>query len=189
MLFRSGHGAPHHPRIFGGSSFSSEGRIARSTVILMRSLSLLPLVLVVVALTGCGERAPLYQSDDPEIARRNDEGVMLMGRYDYDGAYEAFASLLEDHPQLLDVRTNLAIAQLNRQRDGDEAAAIAVFRSVLADDPSHDRARYGLGLLLVRAGEEEECREVFSSLANDVPDDPFVQYFLAQAIEIGRAHV
>ena len=149
----------------------------------MRSLSLLPLVLVVVALTGCGERAPLYQSDDPEIARRNDEGVMLMGRYDYDGAYEAFASLLEDHPQLLDVRTNLAIAQLNRQRDGDEAAAIAVFRSVLADDPSHERARYGLGLLLVRAGEEEECREVFSSLAGDVPDDPFVQYFLAQAIE------
>ena len=149
----------------------------------MRSLSLLPLVLVVVALTGCGERAPLYQSDDPEIARRNDEGVMLMGRYDYDGAYEAFASLLEDHPQLLDVRTNLAIAQLNRQRDGDEAAAITVFRSVLADDPSHERARYGLGLLLVRAGEEEECREVFSSLAGDVPDDPFVQYFLAQAIE------
>ena len=75
----------------------------RSTIILMRSLSLFPLVLVVVALTGCGERAPLYLSDDPEIARRNDEGVMLMGRYDYDGAYEAFASLLEDHPQLLDV--------------------------------------------------------------------------------------
>lgn len=149
----------------------------------MRSLSLLLFLLVVVALTGCGDRAPVFQSNDPEIARRNDEGVMLMGRYDYDGAFKAFASLLEDHPQLLDVRTNLAIAQLNRQRDGDEAAAISVFRSILADDPSHERARYGLGLLLVRAGEEEECREVFSSLAEDVPDDPFVQYFLAQAIE------
>ena len=90
----------------------------------MRSLSLLPLVLVVVALTGCGERAPVYQSDDPEIARRNDEGVMLMGRYDYDGAYEAFASLLEDHPQLLD-RTNFAFAQLNRH-EGDEAGPSAL---------------------------------------------------------------
>ena len=119
----------------------------------MRSLFLLLFVLVVVALTGCGERAPLYQSNDPEIARRNDKGVMLMGRYDYDGAFKAFASLLEDHPQLLDVRTNLAIAQLNRQRDGDEAAAISVIRSV------------------------------FSSVAGDVAHDPFVQYFLAQAIE------
>ena len=149
----------------------------------MRFFPLLLFVLVVVALTGCGERAPVFQSNDPEIARRNDEGVMLMGRYDYDGAFQAFASLLEDHPRLLDVRTNFAFAQLNRQREGDEAGAIEIFRSVLADDPSHQRARYGLGLLLVRAGEEEECREVFSGLAEDVPDDPFVQYFLAQAIE------
>ena len=149
----------------------------------MRFSPSLLLVLVTVFFTGCGDPTPLYQSNDPEIARRNDAGVMLMGRYDYDGAFEAFATLLEDHPGLLDVRTNLAIAQLNRQRDGDEAAAIAVFRSVLADDPTHQRARYGLGLLLVRAGEEEECREIFTALAEDVPDDPFVQYFLAQAIE------
>ncbi len=149
----------------------------------MRFLPLLLLVLVTVFFTGCGDPAPLYHSNDPEIARRNDKGVMLMGRYDYDGAFDAFASLLEDHPRLLDVRTNLAIAQLNRQREGDEAAAIAVFRSVLADEPTHQRARYGLGLLLVRAGEEEECRQVFTALAQDVPDDPFVQYFLAQAIE------
>ena len=96
----------------------------------MRFFPLLLFVLVVVALTGCGERAPVFQSNDPEIARRNDEGVMLMGRYDYDGAFQAFASLLEDHPRLLDVRTNFAFAQLNRQREGDEAGAIEIFRSV-----------------------------------------------------------
>ena len=149
----------------------------------MRSICLLLSVAAVALFSGCGGSSSILRSDDPEIARRNDAGVMLMGRYDYDGAYEAFSNLLTDHPQLLDVRTNLAIAQLNRQKDGDEAAAISVFRSVLADDPTHQRARYGLGLLLVRAGEEEECSQVFASLAQDVPNDPFVQYFLAQAIE------
>ena len=112
-----------------------------------RTLSLA--LLFAAALSGCGrEPPPLTEAD---IAANN-KGVALMGYFDYPGARDVFARLVERRPDWLDARTNLAIATLNRQEAGDETRALVLFAAVLVEDPEHPRARYMSGLLNLYLG-------------------------------------
>ncbi|MCH6572973.1 MAG: hypothetical protein IH809_04945 [Proteobacteria bacterium] len=66
-----------------------------------------------------------WQSAGPnaEQIAMNNRGVAQMGHFDYAAAQQTFAALIEKYPGWTDARVNLAIAMLNRQQEGDEAAA------------------------------------------------------------------
>src|SRR5262245_46135412 len=83
-----------------------------------------------------------------EIASEN-RAIGLMGQYDFDRAREAFAHLAAAHPDRPGLQLNLALATLNRQRDGDDESARGIFESVLRNRADDVRAHFGLGLVLL----------------------------------------
>ena len=79
-------------------------------------------------LTAACDQPEVYSKHDSE---RNDQGVAQMGRYEYETARATFAAVVESAPSWLEVRVNLAIATLNRQREGDETLALTILDAVL----------------------------------------------------------
>src|SRR5262249_26053558 len=102
------------------------------------------------------------------------------GQYDFDRARDAFVRLADGHPDQGDLRVNVAIATLNRQRPDDEAEARRTLEAVLAAHPDNVRAHYSLGLLLLNAGSAREALSHLTVAAERVPDDPHAAYFIAQ---------
>src|SRR5262245_55111504 len=86
------------------------------------------------------------------VVALNNRGVGLMGQFDFDRAAETFARASAASPDRLDLRVNLAIATLNRQRDGDAAEAQRLLEGVLSIAPQNIRAHYALGLLRLNDG-------------------------------------
>ncbi|MHC4992360.1 MAG: tetratricopeptide repeat protein, partial [Planctomycetota bacterium] len=122
-------------------------------------------VVVVVALLRPGGGGTSGEPDAADL-EANRRGVGLMGRFDYEPARRAFATLVDEHPEWLDVRVNLAIATLNRQQEGDSEAALALLQAVLAEDPSHLRANYCAGLLQLYLGQPAEALTHFRLVAD-----------------------
>ena len=81
------------------------------------------------------QRAPASDT----LVAQNNRGVGLMGQFDYEGARTVFASLAASSPDRVDLQINLAIATLNRQEQGNSAAALQMVDQVLAARPHHIR--------------------------------------------------
>ena len=139
----------------------------------MKAITILCLLIGALA---CTQK---HQELDPAAIQTNNRGVGLMGYFDYEGAREVFQELATAHPNWLEVRVNLAIATLNRQQDGDEAAALAIADEVLAIDPDHLRARYVRGLLLLNAGDAEGALAAFEQVSKSDPTDAYAAYYAA----------
>jgi hypothetical protein len=75
---------------------------------------------------------------------------------------------------------NLAIALMNRQREGDAARAEALLRELLDVPALERRARYALGLLLMHDGREAAALPLLTEVANGDPPDGFAAYFVGQ---------
>ncbi len=120
----------------------------------------------------------------PELIARNDNGVALMGQFEYQAAYDLFAKLVADQPGWLAAKVNLAIAQLNLNRPGsdDLATAQRLLREVVAADPADLRAHFCLGILLLNGGEIPAALEQFQQVVKADPGDGFVAYFLARCL-------
>ena len=80
------------------------------------------LVMTICLSLGCdrgkgviGAKAPVVDAD---MIEANNKGVGLMGQFEFQKAIEIFEKLSEKWPAE-EVRTNLAIAYLNRQQEGD----------------------------------------------------------------------
>ena len=145
---------------------------------------LLPCCLL-LALIGCEPAGQDVQPAVPDAAAiaLNNRGVGLMGRYDYAAALQLFEQLAGQYPHQSTFRFNLAVAQMNRQLDGDEAEALARFDALLAEQPADLQARYCAGLLEFRRGElERAAGHLHAVLATD-PADPYAAYFLAQSLQ------
>ncbi|MGH8495610.1 MAG: FG-GAP-like repeat-containing protein, partial [Gammaproteobacteria bacterium] len=112
----------------------------------------------------------------------NNRGVALMGQFDYAAAREAFATLAERLPSSNPVRLNLAIATLNRQEPGDDAAAMALVQEVLAVDPENLRAHYIAGMLGLYAGESDAALAHLLKVAEQDDDDAYAAYYVAQSL-------
>jgi Tfp pilus assembly protein PilF len=122
------------------------------------------------------QRAPSPES----LVAQNNRGVGLMGQFDYEAARSVFAALSASSPTRLDLQVNLAIATLNRQREGDEKDAQQILERVLAADAQHVRAHYALGLLLLNDGRAADAQPHFTFAAERTPADAHATYYIAQ---------
>jgi len=112
----------------------------------------------------------------------NNRGVGLMGHFEYAPARDAFAALVQTHPTHADLAVNLAIATLNRQEEGDEAAALALVEEVIAREPGQLRAQYVAGLLRLYLSSPAEALAHFRSVAEADPADAYAAYYLGQCL-------
>ena len=122
---------------------------------------------------------------DAAAIAANNHGVGLMGQFNYKEAEQAFAELAGQYPDWAAVRINLAIATLNRQREGDEAAALALAEQVLEDDPANLRAHYVAGLLRLYLTSPAQAQVHFQRVVDGDPADAYAAYYLAQCLAQG----
>ncbi|TDJ33076.1 MAG: hypothetical protein E2O56_04225, partial [Gammaproteobacteria bacterium] len=94
------------------------------------------LMVATLVLGACQQSSSEFEADAAAIAENN-RGVALMGRFDYESAEAVFAELAGANPAWTDARINLAIATLNRQREGDEVKALDMVQAVLAGEPDN----------------------------------------------------
>ena len=133
------------------------------------------------------QKSAINGQADADAVAANNRGVALMGQYQYQAAYDEFATLIEQYPGWPEVEVNLAIAQMNRQTPGDEEAASQRLDRVLLDDPKLLRARYTAALLAWYVGDVEIAKEHFERVVNADPSDAFAAYYLGQcAMEAGN---
>ena len=133
--------------------------------------------------------SPAADHDAARVAQEN-LGVGQMGRFEFDAAAQTFANILEQHGDADngDVRVNLAIATLNRQKEGDSDAALKLIDEVLAKHPDHLRARYVKGLLQLNAAQPAEALEHFRFVAEKDPRDPYAAYYVGQCLAGAGKH-
>ncbi|MYK44777.1 MAG: hypothetical protein F4029_00950 [Gammaproteobacteria bacterium] len=129
------------------------------------------LAVAALAIAGCG----------PDPATQNDAGAARMGRYEYAEAERLFAQAVDDAPDWLDARVNLAIATLNRQQEGDEQRTLDILADVLADDPDHLRAVYTTAIVRLYLGDAASAAAGFERVAALDPQDAYAAYFLGQS--------
>ena len=110
----------------------------------------------------------------------NNRGVGLMGQFNFGEARDVFAQLASAHPDRTDLQVNLAIATLNRQQEGDSAAAQQILRRVLGADAMQLRAHYVLGLLLLNDGRADEALSQFNVVVERHPTDAYAVYYAGQ---------
>jgi len=143
---------------------------------------LVPCLVLTCSCAGPHPRVDRADTVAPEVITANNRAVGLMGRFDFAAARQAFAELAAAHPELVEVRVNLAIATLNRQEEGDAAAALEILDAVLTEAPDNLRARYCRALLLLYQGEIEAALEGFRHVSAADPNDAFAAYFAGQAL-------
>ena len=148
------------------------GPLARGTCRLFAAVGL---IIAVACSESRDRRAP---ADD--MVGLNNRGVGLMGQFNYDAARDIFVALAAAHPDRLDLQVNLAIATLNRQREGDAEEARRILERVSTADPLNLRARYSLALLLLNDGRTADALPQFAFVAEHAPADAFAAYYAAR---------
>ncbi len=139
----------------------------------LRFLLILPLLL---HLAACGQQ--ISDRLSPEDLATHNQAVGLMGQFNYDEALARFSDLARRHPDNPEFRVDLAIATLNRQQEGDEAAALAILAEVLQQQPRHLRALYTSGLLELNGGNAERAGPLFRQMVEADAGDAFAAYYL-----------
>ncbi len=152
--------------------------VRRPSLVLGAVLVIFPLI---VGNGGCTALEPADGLDEQTVATVN-RGVGLMGSFDYDAAREVFAALVEQHPDHPDLLLNLAIATLNRQKEGDEKAALDLLARALEVDPDHVRARYTQGVIELFLGRGEAALEDFEAVLEARPESADAAYFMGQCL-------
>ncbi len=117
-----------------------------------------------------------------------DRGVGMMGQFDFTAAHDVFAALALRHPGWYEAKFDLAVATLNRQQEGDEAAAGEQVRTLLKERPDDLRALYVLGLISLHTQSPKDAEPLLRRVVDGDPQDAYARYFLAQALmSQGRA--
>ncbi|MEC9252318.1 MAG: tetratricopeptide repeat protein, partial [Pseudomonadota bacterium] len=144
----------------------------------VRALRLLFIGGLIYLATEC-DQPHAYSKNDAEL---NDRGVAQMGRFEYEDAHATFTAVVDAAPTWLDVRVNLAIATLNRQREGDETLALRTLEGVLKIEPRHQRALYTSGLIHLYLGHTDQAIPLLREVMTVDPNDAYTAYFLGQSL-------
>ncbi|MCH2136486.1 MAG: FG-GAP-like repeat-containing protein [Phycisphaerales bacterium] len=178
------------------------GSMIRSRGLLVPGALMLNAKRVLMSAAGCGVVAALLllvgcQGDSPgrnadvkldaaAIATHNG-AVAAMGAFDYERAFSMLEPLVQDRPQWLDGQVDLSIAQLNRQQEGDEEAALARVDAVIKADPSNLRAQYVAGVLRSVLDTPARALKHFRIVAEADPDDAWAAYYTGRTLtQTGR---
>ena len=116
------------------------------------------------------------------VIRQHDEGVALMGQFDYAQAHDAFEALVDSHPKWLDVKVDLAIAKLNRRQENDVENAESLLEEVIEADATNLRAKYCRAILLLYAAEPDRSLKLFQAVAEADPTDAYAIYYSGQCL-------
>src|SRR5216110_2133578 len=117
-----------------------------------------------------------------DLITEENRGVALMGKYDFYGAIEVFKQIVTDHPENAHDAVNLAIATLNRQREGDSETALAMLDKVVGDHPQEIRAHYCRGVLFLNAGKPADALEEFRKVFQADSQDAYAAYWIGQSL-------
>lgn len=143
------------------------------------------LAVAALLLAACSSGPEPLSAED--IARNN-QAVGLMGQYRNEEARAIFAELAARYPDWPQLRSNEAIATLNRQTEGDEERALAIANEMLAEHPGHLPAQYVAGLAHLYLGRVEDAAPHLMSVAKADPQDAHAAYFAGQALgQLDRA--
>jgi len=113
---------------------------------------------------------------------KNNQGVGLMGSFDYDAAYQTFSELHQNYPEQREFHQNLIVATINRQQENDEANALEQLKLLLEQDNKDLTTRYLMGLLYFNMGQCEPAIEQFQWVAENDLNDAYARYFLGQCL-------
>jgi Flp pilus assembly protein TadD len=138
------------------------------------------IVLLIFFFIGCSSKRDVGL--DAAAVAANNRGAALIGQFKYEAARQVFEKLAEKYPRNWDIQTNLAIAALNRQEEGDEQTALSILGGVLEQDPANLRARYCAGLLELYRGRPAEALEHFQTVMKADPEDAELLYFTGKAL-------
>ena len=112
----------------------------------------------------------------------HDRGVGLMGKLEFDAAHKVFVRLAERHPRWFEARFDAALAQLNRQAEGDERAATEALHALLKEHPGEARILYTLGLIALRGEPPQNAEALLRQALDADARDAYAAYFLAQSL-------
>jgi Flp pilus assembly protein TadD len=138
------------------------------------------IVLLLFFFIGCSSKREVGL--DAAAVAANNRGAALMGQFKYEEARQVFEKLARKYPRNWDMQTNLAIAALNRQEEGDEQTALSILGGVLEQDPANLRARYCAGLLELYRGRPAEALDNFQTVMKADPEDAELLYFTGKAL-------
>ena len=139
-------------------------------------------LLLLAATAACGRSVPApAPGRDATVVAAVNRAVALMGQYDFAAAVATLETVAATNPTDAGVTVNLALARINRQGEGDAAAAEQLLSTVVNDAAMGARAQYALGLLRLYAGRDAEAAPLLAVVAAAAPDDPYPAYFAGQA--------
>jgi Tfp pilus assembly protein PilF len=137
---------------------------------------------MLLLLCACnGNNSP--KVDESAYASAMNEGVGMMGRFEFTQAEAAFARALDLDPGSTAAALDKAIAVLNQTRDGSQEEALAQFSSILAREPGNVRANYCAGIALLYLGRATEAIPRLKLAVEASPEDAYAAYFFGQALE------
>lgn len=118
----------------------------------------------------------------PEKVTLHNQAVALMGQFNFEAAQDLFAKLTREFPDHAGLQINHAISILNRQREGDEALALAMLRQVLKRDEQNLVALYCCGLVELHMGHLDRALKYFKKVLAGDQGDPTAHYFTAKTL-------
>ena len=138
--------------------------------------------MLLLGLIGCQseDASPASPVQDAVVIEQHNKAVAAMGAFDYQQAMDVLSPLALAYPDWNDVQIDLAIAQLNRQAEGDESSALARLGDVLSRDPGNLRAAFTSGILRLHAGDIAQAEPLFSQVVQVDPSDAHAWYYLGQ---------
>ncbi len=146
---------------------------------------------LLLMLGACSEQRSSDFHPGVEAVKLNNEGVALMGAFDYAAAHDVFSRLLELQPEWQLAHENLLIATLNRQEPGDEEQALATTAELLQRFPEQSKIQYIRGILLYNQGQCDLALPLFEAVMQADPADAYAHYFAGQCLiqsgELDRA--
>lgn len=121
------------------------------------------------------ERMVRNNPDDPYVHAGLGSALRKVGRYN--DAMHAYRVALHQQPGNLEFQNNVAVLHLLR---GEDEAAVARFRHILAQDSTYVDVWINLGILHAKSGREEAAREAWQQALTYAPDHPAARAYLAR---------
>lgn len=136
--------------------------------------------------TGCHQQREAESTktahSEVDLSAGYNRAVGQMGQFDYDGAVKSLEGLLDAAPETMRtrVKTDLAIALLNRRQGDDLERSKSLLDDVRAADKSNLRAPYCRALLDYNEGATASAKGLFQAVADADPNDSYALYYVGQ---------